>query len=123
MLVVVLRLVVVSPASAHVVLSTTSILWINVEIATPRASSPRGLIDVSHQHPNYQLDGLDIDLTQAPHPKWLPSNIHLQSWDIFTDIPADFTSKYDLQGSYTSDFLSWSFLAMILCRYCITCSN
>ncbi|EED20068.1 conserved hypothetical protein [Talaromyces stipitatus ATCC 10500] len=54
------------------------------------------LIDVSRRFPHSQLDGLDIDLTQAPHPKWLPSNIHLQSWDIFTDVPAGLKAKYDL---------------------------
>ncbi|CAL5866787.1 uncharacterized protein PFLUO_LOCUS997 [Penicillium psychrofluorescens] len=54
------------------------------------------LIDVSRQFPHSQLDGLDIDLTQAPHPKWLPANVHLHSWDIFTDVPAGLEAKYDL---------------------------
>ncbi|KAJ5818010.1 hypothetical protein N7474_003601, partial [Penicillium riverlandense] len=54
------------------------------------------LIDVSRDYPHCQLEGLDIDLTQAPHPGWLPPNIHLQHWDLLTDVPADLEAKYDL---------------------------
>ncbi|KNG91708.1 UMTA methyltransferase family protein [Aspergillus nomiae NRRL 13137] len=54
------------------------------------------LIDVSRDFPKSRLDGLDIDLTQAPHPGWLPSNITLRHWDVFADIPASLQSQYDL---------------------------
>ncbi|OGM46055.1 UMTA methyltransferase family protein [Aspergillus bombycis] len=54
------------------------------------------LIDVSRDFPHSRLDGLDIDLTQAPHPGWLPSNITLRRWDLFADIPASLERQYDL---------------------------
>ncbi|GKZ76013.1 hypothetical protein AnigIFM56816_003474 [Aspergillus niger] len=58
------------------------------------------LIDVAHEfhhtNENLQLDGLDIDLTQAPHSGWLPSNIHLDDWDLFTPVPQQLQEQYDL---------------------------
>ncbi|KAF7620849.1 UMTA methyltransferase family protein [Aspergillus flavus] len=54
------------------------------------------LIDVSRDFPHSRLDGLDVDLTQAPHPGWLPSNITLQHWDVFTNVPASLECQYDL---------------------------
>ncbi|KAJ5087659.1 hypothetical protein N7456_011275 [Penicillium angulare] len=54
------------------------------------------MIDVARQLPHAQLDGLDIDLTQAPQPEWLPSNITLSHWDLFNDIPAGMEAKYDV---------------------------
>ncbi|PYH93130.1 UMTA methyltransferase family protein [Aspergillus ellipticus CBS 707.79] len=54
------------------------------------------LLDVSQTHPTSHLHGLDIDLTQAPHPQWLPSNITLQHWDLFTPVPPPLHQKYDL---------------------------
>lgn len=54
------------------------------------------LIDVSRDFPHSRLDGIDIDLTQAPHPGWLPSNITLQHWDVFTNVPASLECQYDL---------------------------
>ncbi|KAB8264380.1 hypothetical protein BDV32DRAFT_145626 [Aspergillus pseudonomiae] len=54
------------------------------------------LIDVSRDFPKSRLDGLDIDLTQAPHPGWLPSNITLRHWDLFAGIPASLECQYEL---------------------------
>ncbi|KAE8319488.1 hypothetical protein BDV41DRAFT_560184 [Aspergillus transmontanensis] len=54
------------------------------------------LVDVSRNFPDSRLNGLDIDLTQAPHPGWLPSNITLRHWDLFTDVPASLECQYDL---------------------------
>ncbi|RAL03702.1 S-adenosyl-L-methionine-dependent methyltransferase [Aspergillus ibericus CBS 121593] len=55
------------------------------------------LIDVAHElPPTTQLDGLDIDLTQAPHPAWLPANVHLDHWDLFTPVPPPRQEQYDL---------------------------
>ena len=54
------------------------------------------LIDVSRDFPDSQLNGLDIDLTQAPHPGWLPSNITLRHWDVFAEVPASLECQYDL---------------------------
>jgi len=54
------------------------------------------LIDVSREFPHCQLEGLEIDLTQAPHPGWLPSNVNLRHWDLLTDVPTGLEGKYDL---------------------------
>ncbi|PYI02384.1 S-adenosyl-L-methionine-dependent methyltransferase [Aspergillus sclerotiicarbonarius CBS 121057] len=55
------------------------------------------LIDVAHElPPSIQLDGLDVDLTQAPHPAWLPANVHLNHWDLFTPVPQHLQEQYDL---------------------------
>jgi hypothetical protein len=54
------------------------------------------LIDVAREHPTAQLDGFDIDLSQAPHPHWLPSNVKLRQWNLFEDVPSDLIGKYDL---------------------------
>lgn len=46
--------------------------------------------------PSTELDGFDIDLTQAPPPEWLPQNLQLQKLDIFGDIPEELIGKYDI---------------------------
>lgn len=51
--------------------------------------------DVISEHKDAQIDGLDIDLSQAPHPGWLPSNIKLREWNIFEEVPEDLVGKYD----------------------------
>lgn len=53
------------------------------------------MFDVLREHQNAQIDGLDIDLSQAPHPKKLPSNVKLREWSIFDDVPEDMVGKYD----------------------------
>ncbi|MCJ1261079.1 hypothetical protein MMC22_000943 [Lobaria immixta] len=54
------------------------------------------LAEVAHELPNVQLDGFDIDLTQAPPKEWLPSNTRLRHWNIFDDTPDDLLGKYDI---------------------------
>lgn len=54
------------------------------------------LAEVAHELPNAQLDGFDIDLTQAPPKEWLPSNTRLRHGNIFDDIPDDLQGKYDI---------------------------
>ena len=59
--------------------------------------SPRiWLIDVSRQLPSAQLDGFDVSAAQYPPKEWLPSNISLQTLDVFTSIPKDLQGKYDV---------------------------
>lgn len=43
-----------------------------------------------------QLDGFDISLAQAPSVKWLPSNVTLRQWDMFTEPPAELVGQYDI---------------------------
>lgn len=47
------------------------------------------LIDVARELPTAQLDGFDIDLSQAPPQQWLPSNATLGYWNIFENLPDD----------------------------------
>ena len=54
------------------------------------------LIDVSRELPSAKLDGFDIDLSQAPHPKWLPKNITMRRLDLFEELPQDVIGKYDI---------------------------
>lgn len=46
--------------------------------------------------PTVQLDGFDISLAQAPSTKWLPSNVTLREWDMFTEPPAELVGLYDI---------------------------
>ena len=68
----------------------------NSTIADVGTGTAIWLIDMARELPNAQLHGFDIDLTQAPHPQWLPRNISLRSWNIFEDVPSDLIGKYDL---------------------------
>ena len=43
-----------------------------------------------------QLDGIDIDCSQCPPQEWLPPNIKLRQWDIFSDVPQDMLESYDV---------------------------
>lgn len=54
------------------------------------------LMDVARDLPTTQLDGFDISLAQAPLKHWLPSNVHLRTWNIFDDVPSDLLAKYDI---------------------------
>ncbi|KAL8715402.1 MAG: hypothetical protein Q9220_000735 [cf. Caloplaca sp. 1 TL-2023] len=53
------------------------------------------LIDVARACPSAYLEGMDLDLSQAPSSQWLPSNARLRRWDIFTDVPDNMIGKYD----------------------------
>lgn len=64
-------------------------------VADVAAGSGIWLIDVSRQLPNAQLDGFDYDLRQAPHEKWLPSNVTMRHWNLFDEVPDDLVGKYD----------------------------
>lgn len=65
-------------------------------IADVAAGTGAWLIDVARRFPNANLDGLDIDLAQAPHKKWLPPNIEMRFCDILDeDVPGDLVGKYD----------------------------
>jgi SAM-dependent methyltransferase len=43
-----------------------------------------------------QLDGYDISLEQCPPRAWLPKNITLHEWDMFTDVPEHLIGTYDV---------------------------
>ena len=54
------------------------------------------LIDVTHEHPAAQLDGFDIDMSQAPPKQWLNPKIALKTWNIFDRVPDDMIGVYDV---------------------------
>lgn len=68
----------------------------NPKILDVACGSGLWLIDVSRELPGAQLDGLDLDLTRAPHRRWLPPNINLGHWDMFGEVPPELLGKYDL---------------------------
>ncbi|KAI9678377.1 MAG: hypothetical protein M1822_008023 [Bathelium mastoideum] len=68
----------------------------NAVVADVAAGTGSWLIDVSREVPSARLDGSDIDLSQAPHAKWLPQNVTMRYWNIFEDLPSDAIAKYDV---------------------------
>ncbi len=54
------------------------------------------LRDVAQTFPNAQLDGFDISLAQCPPAKWLPRNVTLRQWDLFSEPPAELLGRYDV---------------------------
>ncbi|KAI9037495.1 UMTA methyltransferase family protein [Aspergillus affinis] len=63
------------------------------DVATGTALWP---IHVAREVPSARIDGIDIDMTQAPQPPWLPANVRLRSWNLFSPVPPDLRGKYDL---------------------------
>lgn len=55
------------------------------------------LTDLSrHLATTAQLDGFDVDTSQAPPREWLPPNVNIRTWDIFTDVPDELVEQYDV---------------------------
>lgn len=65
-------------------------------IADIAAGTALWSLDVAHEIPKAQLQAYDVDLTQAPAPGWLPSNVQVSEWDIFKDPPADMIGRFDV---------------------------
>lgn len=65
-------------------------------IADVAAGTAIWLTEVAREPLNVQLDGSDIDLTQAAPKERLPSNAGLRHWNIFDDIPDALQGKYDI---------------------------
>ena len=55
------------------------------------------LVDVARDLPSTVcFDGLDISLAQSPPSPWLPSNIQLRRWDMYTEPPADLVGQFEI---------------------------
>ncbi|KAI0446175.1 hypothetical protein F4803DRAFT_559569 [Xylaria telfairii] len=55
------------------------------------------LLDVSSQlGPATELVGFDSDISQVPPKEWLPTNVAVRSWDVFTEVPDDLIGQFDL---------------------------
>lgn len=42
------------------------------------------------------LDGLDINLAQAPPKQWLPPSVNMRTWNIFDAVPDDLVGQFDV---------------------------
>ena len=54
------------------------------------------LTNVAREYPSAQLDGFDIDISQAPPMQWLAPNITLRTWNIFDPVPEELIGIYDV---------------------------
>lgn len=73
--------------------SSPAVLQI-ADVATGTAIWPIQL--ARHLPASASLCGFDISLSQAPPRAWLPPNLELREWDIFTPVPDDCLGKYDV---------------------------
>ncbi|KAJ0424604.1 hypothetical protein BJY00DRAFT_309029 [Aspergillus carlsbadensis] len=78
----------------HPCIDTSSPTLTIADIGTGTAS---WLTDLSALLPaTCQLDGFDIDTSQAPPKEWLPANVSLHEWDVFTELPEHLIGRYDV---------------------------
>ncbi|MCJ1376899.1 hypothetical protein MMC20_008144 [Loxospora ochrophaea] len=69
----------------------------NIRIADVATGNGVWLLDLARSlPPTVQLDGFDISLDQCPPEPWLPRNIQLHTWDVFTDPPPKFVGAFDV---------------------------
>ncbi|KAJ5657976.1 uncharacterized protein N7484_001625 [Penicillium longicatenatum] len=55
------------------------------------------LLDLLSQlNPSTELVGIDIDITQVGPREWLPDNLTLRQWNVFTDVPDDLVGAFDI---------------------------
>lgn len=55
------------------------------------------LLDLLPQlDPSTELVGIDADITQVGPRKWLPENLTLRQWSVFTDVPDDLVGAFDI---------------------------
>lgn len=63
------------------------------DLATGTAIWP---LDIARTFPNAQINGFDISLQQSPPAEWLPENVTVSEWDIFSDLPAYLEGVFDV---------------------------
>ena len=63
------------------------------DLATGTAVWP---LDIVRSFPWAQIDGFDIDLQQCPPAEWLPHNVTVRKWDIFSDLAPELEGLYDV---------------------------
>ncbi|KAK2599127.1 hypothetical protein QQS21_005388 [Conoideocrella luteorostrata] len=55
------------------------------------------LLDLRQElDPTAELVGIDVDISQAAPKQWLPENISLREWSVFTDVPDDLVEMFDI---------------------------
>ncbi|KAL9083355.1 MAG: hypothetical protein Q9165_008555 [Trypethelium subeluteriae] len=65
-------------------------------IADIACGSASWLRSVALSLPHAQLNGYDISLAQCPPRQWLPANITLGEWDLFSSPPEDMLERFDV---------------------------
>lgn len=68
----------------------------DLKIADVGCGTAIWLRSVAQALPNASLDGFDISLSQCPPVQWLPSNITLGEWDVFSEPPLELRGRYDV---------------------------
>ena len=53
-------------------------------------------LDIAQSFPSAQVDGFDIDLQQCPPLEWLPHNVTLREWNIFSNLSPELENTYDV---------------------------
>lgn len=55
------------------------------------------LLDLSSKlDPSSELVGFDVDIGQVGPKEWLPDNMTFKEWNVFTSVPDDLISKFDI---------------------------
>lgn len=66
-------------------------------MSTPLTLVRIWLLDLSSQlDASAELVGLDNDITQVGPREWLPLNMKLREWNVFSDPPDDLVGKFDI---------------------------
>ncbi|MCJ1252157.1 hypothetical protein MMC30_009396 [Trapelia coarctata] len=69
----------------------------NLKVADIGTGTGVWLTDLLHHVASTaQLDGFDVDTSQAPPQEWLPANVKIRKWDIFTEVPDELVEQYDV---------------------------
>ena len=68
----------------------------NARIADVATGTAIWLIDVARECPMAQLDGFDIDISQAPPKQWLPPNVNIKTWNVFDSLLDDMIGVFDI---------------------------
>ncbi|KAL8872930.1 MAG: hypothetical protein Q9174_001533 [Haloplaca sp. 1 TL-2023] len=53
-------------------------------------------LDVGQSFPQVHVDGFEIDLQQCPPREWMPRNVSVKEWDIFSDVADGLQGVYDV---------------------------
>ncbi|KAK4549667.1 hypothetical protein LTR36_004968 [Oleoguttula mirabilis] len=67
-----------------------------LRIADVACGNGAWIFDVSRTHPQHEYHGFDITASHFPASGWLPSNVHLHTWDAFTNAPPEFNGTFDI---------------------------
>ncbi|CAO1604435.1 hypothetical protein XANCAGTX0491_007992 [Xanthoria calcicola] len=67
-----------------------------IRIADVATGTAIWAVEICQDFPSTQIDGFDIDLQQCPPPEWLPHNVKVRVWDIYTNLAPELEGLYDV---------------------------